>query len=443
MLKRIRAFLLVSLLLMSCSLATTVMQGQTQSTAPANANQTAAVSPVAGASATSPAAIASSPTSPAAVEPTPTKTAQPTATLPPQPSPTPAYTAFEANGVSLNLPLGLAKELRSDIVPAIQTLPDEPFWTAQPVILDLSLMGYADTLNTYHRPHIRVYPIKEYIQVNDAAKNQIAALQDLLAKKPQQPSRLPFIPLFNAAQVFHAGLTYLSFQNGSGVRFLTQYDQAIIPINNQELFYTFQGITSDGVYYVSAILPVSDPSLPATGQLTTAEMDKIAKNFEAYLKQTTQALDKEPAASFTPRLDALDSLVTSLKAAPELSGLSSADIPPTAQWKPQTNIPGPVYAMSQDQIDALMKQTADVRKDQITFNGQTCPVSGYTIETKDPTPYFLTMYKMPAAQLIPGFKTIEAIQTNCAIPGLGEFVRTPADNLIINVGGVFFILGRQ
>ena len=44
----------------------------------------------------------------------------------------------------------------------------------------------------------------------------------------------------------HSQVQYLDFKNGTGVRYLTQFDQGILPINNYELVYTYQGLTSDG-----------------------------------------------------------------------------------------------------------------------------------------------------------------------------------------------------
>ena len=49
------------------------------------------------------------------------------------------------------------------------------------------------------------------------------------------------------------------------MRFLTEYGQYPAPVNNHELFYHFQGFTSDGEYYIVATLPVTAPVLAETG----------------------------------------------------------------------------------------------------------------------------------------------------------------------------------
>ena len=73
---------------------------------------------------------------------------------------------------------------------------------------------------------------------------------------PIAVAQLPTVPFFNAQQAFASNIQILSFQNGRGVRFLTEYAQYPVSANNQDLFYHFQGLTSDGAYYIIAILPI-------------------------------------------------------------------------------------------------------------------------------------------------------------------------------------------
>ena len=61
----------------------------------------------------------------------------------------------------------------------------------------------------------------------------------------------------------HVQVQYLDFKSGTGVRFLTQFNNGMAPVNNHDLIYTFQGLTSDGKYYIAAVLPVTHPDLPA------------------------------------------------------------------------------------------------------------------------------------------------------------------------------------
>jgi hypothetical protein len=123
---------------------------------------------------------------------------------------------------------------------------------------------------------------------------------------------MPFLPLFNASQVMHAQVQYLDIKNGKSVRFLTQFDQAPLPVNNFELIYTFQGLTSDGKYYIAAVLPVTHPELPATEQVSAQQAAEL-NDFPAYLTKTVTWLDQQPSGSFTPDLANLDALIQSIE----------------------------------------------------------------------------------------------------------------------------------
>ena len=124
---------------------------------------------------------------------------------------------------------------------------------------------------------------------------------------------MPFLPLFNAAQVMHTHVQYLDFKTGQGLRYLTMFSQGIVPINNNELIYTYQGLTSDRRYYVAAVLPVTHPSLPADGNVTGKEPPEFTSDFTAYLANTAASLNTQPAESFTPNLTLLDAMMSSIE----------------------------------------------------------------------------------------------------------------------------------
>ena len=105
----------------------------------------------------------------------------------------------------------------------------------------------------------RFNPIQPQILIYNTSQNTdtSTALKDLITQKPANPTYIPVAPLINATQVFRAHTKYLDFNNGSGVRFLTYYSQGINPITNSDLFYTYQGLTSDGKYRISVYYPIS------------------------------------------------------------------------------------------------------------------------------------------------------------------------------------------
>jgi hypothetical protein len=119
--------------------------------------------------------------------------------------------------------------------------------------------------------------------------------------------------------MFHSTEQILTFQNGQGIRFLTQYGQAPYPVNNNSLFYTFQGLTDDGAYYVAAIFPVNAAFLPADGNPDTPlPADGVPfdwENFEnitQHFELVKQKLNSTDPNAFTPTLIHLDTLIQSI-----------------------------------------------------------------------------------------------------------------------------------
>jgi hypothetical protein len=128
----------------------------------------------------------------------------------------------------------------------------------------------------------------------------------------EQP--VPVFPVFNAQQVIHPQIKYLNFKNGQGVRFATYYAQDASPITNDGLFYTFQGLTDDGKYYVTAFWHLRSDQLPNSYQdANIQDYDAFAKQFETYIKATSDQLNALPSEAFTPNLNALDQMVESIQ----------------------------------------------------------------------------------------------------------------------------------
>ena len=181
---------------------------------------------------------------------------------------------------------------------------------------------------TFFEPVIRIYPVDEFAAAyagaaENYAAQEVDALQTLVATQPPDSDEaLPFLTMAGAAQIFHAQAAYLDFGNGSGVRYLTSYGQYYVPYNNHDLFYTFQGLTDDGRYWVSVILPVNHALLPPTYDSTFVPAGGIANplytspTFEtemsAYYSAMKALMNAQTDNSFTPMLDCLDQLVMSI-----------------------------------------------------------------------------------------------------------------------------------
>ena len=249
--------------------------------------------------------------SPAAASPGPTATSAPVATL--EPAATMAPTAVPATNNSLNFSLdtgSLATGFQTETVTAVSAS-DAPYWEVLPEYTRVTLEGYPIS-NHLMQPQLFIYPVEELRTVNEGAGMIVDSLQTLI-QSPQEITPMPFLPLFNAAQVMHAHVQYLDFKNGQGLRYLTEFDQGILPINNYELIYTYQGLTSDGKYYVAAVLPVTHPSLPADGTVTGNEPPEFTSDFPAYLANVVNTLNPQAANTFTPDLTQLDAMMSSLE----------------------------------------------------------------------------------------------------------------------------------
>jgi hypothetical protein len=129
---------------------------------------------------------------------------------------------------------------------------------------------------------------------------------------------LPSLPIFYVAQELHAQYKVVPFGTGGGIRFLTQCAQFADPVNHHEMFYSYHGLTNDGKHWISAILPVSHPSLPATGDNPPGRQspEKFSNNFPAYIADMTTKLNGEAENSFSPALTMLEALISSIQVHP-------------------------------------------------------------------------------------------------------------------------------
>jgi hypothetical protein len=232
-------------------------------------------------------------------------------------APVPSSSMLPYRGINFVYGPQVAVQDEAVTVPATGSS-DAAWWTPSPEHVEIGLRGYPIAPGAINRALVSVYPVAEFSAANQEAGKRIAALQELLKSKPADPAGdLPYVPLLNAKQQIHARVKYLPFGHGEGMAYLTQYGQGLTAVNNQELVYTFQGLTADGKYYVSAVFPVSTAALP-TGPdgLPASDAAAMAKDYAAYLKDVTAKLDAEPDAAYTPNLAALDAVVGSIHVKP-------------------------------------------------------------------------------------------------------------------------------
>ncbi len=246
-------------------------------------------------------AAAEAPPDTAAQPPSPTWTIQPAVTAsPPEPN-------FSYAGVSFYFNDLLADNISAGIAPG-QYDENSAMWS-MPDHREYKFNGWVLS-DAFLEASIRIYPVAEFKALNENVSSGLETLDAVLKLDPLNGDELRVPDLFNAGQLYHSNAKPLRFLNGYGARWLSQYGQAYSPIGWPDLFYTFQGFTDDGKYYVSIIFPVTHPSLPNPENVTMD--DAFYENFQAYADTTRQALEAEADNSFMPSLVLLDQLVSSL-----------------------------------------------------------------------------------------------------------------------------------
>ena len=219
-----------------------------------------------------------------------------------------------ANGLGTAAPLGVS----AIVVPQEEPVEEGPYWIGHPDYLEFKFDSYS-LENDQRNAYLRIFPVQAFAEMNEYVADQVSALQRLLASTEGIPTAepLPFLPVFNAGQVFRAQVERLDFENGSGIRFLTRFAQDVYPVSNQDLLYTFQGITDDGQYYVSAILPITADMLPNEIE-PDFDFEAFVTNYEQYMTDLVDTLNSAASDAYMPELNTLDAMIESLQIEPAL-----------------------------------------------------------------------------------------------------------------------------
>jgi hypothetical protein len=152
-------------------------------------------------------------------------------------------------------------------------------------------------------------------------QDELARFQTLLAERPDLTpymatpenvgdNTLPFLPIFMAAQVIRARVQYVDMPSVSGISYITAYRQDAFPFFADEFLYTFQGLSANGGYYVSAVFPLNTALFP-TDMPADFDYDAFVENINAYFTESVAALNRAAPEDFAPSLATLDVLIQS------------------------------------------------------------------------------------------------------------------------------------
>lgn len=246
-----------------------------------------------------------------------------TPTITPTLVPTPGDTLYQLDGITFVVPACMALRPTVETIPAV--LPDAEGGPLMvyPEHHQVVFEGYPLS-DKYFEPLLRVFPVEEFAALSEQTTSSITRMKELLGLQVlEEGDSIPLLPGYNMAQVFKAQVRFMDFENGSGVRWLTELAQYSAAVNNRDLFYSFQGITRDGKYWVSLMLPVNAAYLQETWDSTTvpdggvphpaAGSPNLEAELEEYYRLMLLLLNNTPDAGFTPALNCLDALVQSIR----------------------------------------------------------------------------------------------------------------------------------
>lgn len=167
---------------------------------------------------------------------------------------------------------------------------------------------------------VRIYEASELAKYGFMSE-LVLAIDFLTTEKPdlkpymvvsnEMSYTLPFLPIATHGQVLRARVQYVETESVRGLAYLSAVQAAVEPFNPNSFFYTFQGLSNGGKYYVSVVVPVETDLFP-TELDSDFDLAKFADNLTTYLNKSRERLDAADASDFTPNLMSLDELVKSI-----------------------------------------------------------------------------------------------------------------------------------
>ena len=167
---------------------------------------------------------------------------------------------------------------------------------------------------------IRIYAVSDLAQydfmqaVVDELEGFVTERPDLSAYETNTAAdapALPYLPILLHGQMLRTRAAYVETEQVRGISYLVTSPTlaAIEPFTSTSFRFVFQGISTDGQYYVSLIAQIATPLFPAEN--TSAELEDLSQNWEAILQESAVTLDEAQSTDFAPSLDAFNQLISS------------------------------------------------------------------------------------------------------------------------------------
>jgi hypothetical protein len=250
----------------------------------------------------------------------------------------------------------------------------------------------------------RIFPIQSYAAMFASSglidiMPTIENLKNILITRPEQiDGGIPVLPGLTAAQSMNAKVKYLSFKGGEGISFLAALAQDISPVTDQNLFYFFQGLSTDGLQYVSFVFPVQSTLLPDTfDQISQDVQTALQTDPIKYFAEITEALNQAQPNEFIPNLNDMEQMVQSMEiVAPSGTATQEASTPtatpPTGGSTSQPTL-APTTAVTLRPLPTATPTAIYADSDLIGITWywiSLAPASGDTVAPGDPDEYYIT-----------------------------------------------------
>jgi len=171
---------------------------------------------------------------------------------------------------------------------------------------------------------------------------------------------LPFLPVMPAAQVIRSRAQYIETAAVRGISYVTAYRQDASPFVGGDFFYTFQGLSTDGMYYVSVIARPTTGLFPAE-IAADFDYDTFTATMGDYMTQSVATLNIGLDTDFSPSLSVFDALVMSFSFG---NSLAQVPVEPTPDATADVTFGGLAGAtwtlISYGAVDAPMLPIVDI-----------------------------------------------------------------------------------
>jgi hypothetical protein len=229
----------------------------------------------------------------------------------------------------------LAQSVEARTVPAIPYSPDIMYPESHPAYAAFRFTGYQEG-KPFQLPYpmqdaqVMVFQTQDFPGFGSDVPRNFASQQQALSELLQleqdlgrcgtplvgYDQALPFLPWLNARQMFCSQPKVIDFRSGRGIRYLTHFTQDDGPVLESMLFYTFQGLSEDGKFYISAVFPVQagifptqPPDCPKCGDPSYDPRP----DWQAALAEQLAHLNNLPEDQFFPSLSVLDAMIQSIQ----------------------------------------------------------------------------------------------------------------------------------